>query len=72
MLADICAVTDLPVTEFGTVRLEQAGVGAIPVSALTLDGNDHHRQLLRFAFCKYRSTLEDALNRLLSSGALAS
>jgi N-succinyldiaminopimelate aminotransferase len=42
----------------------EAGVVAIPVSAFTADPADRVRSLVRFAFCKRREVLEDAVQRL--------
>ena len=42
----------------------EAGVAAIPVSALTADGHGRTRSLLRFAFCKRDDALDDAIGRL--------
>jgi N-succinyldiaminopimelate aminotransferase len=41
-----------------------AGVVAIPVSAFTAEPADRVRPLMRFAFCKRREVLEDAVQRL--------
>lgn len=69
VLADISAVTDKTAAEFALDLVEGAGVGAIPVSALTLpsrqaDTGDELNHLLRFAFCKRHSVLETALDQL--------
>ena len=37
---------------------------AIPLSAFTADPIDRTRSLVRFAFCKKREVLEDAVERL--------
>ena len=42
----------------------EAGVVAIPTSAFTADPIDRTRSLVRFAFCKRRDVLEDAVERL--------
>jgi N-succinyldiaminopimelate aminotransferase len=42
----------------------EAGVVAIPVSAFTAEPNERVRSLVRFAFCKRREVLEDAIERL--------
>ncbi len=42
----------------------EAGVVAIPLSAFTADPIDRTRSLVRFAFCKKREVLEDAVERL--------
>jgi N-succinyldiaminopimelate aminotransferase len=47
-----------------------AGVVAIPLSAFTAEPADRVRPLVRFAFCKRREVLEDAIARLATwSGA---
>jgi N-succinyldiaminopimelate aminotransferase len=47
----------------------EAGVVAIPTSAFTADPIDRTRSLVRFAFCKRREVLDDAVERI---GAWAS
>jgi N-succinyldiaminopimelate aminotransferase len=42
----------------------EAGVVAIPTSAFTADPIDRTRSLVRFAFCKRREVLEDAVERV--------
>jgi N-succinyldiaminopimelate aminotransferase len=42
----------------------EAGVVAIPVSAFTAEPADRVRPFVRFAFCKRREVLEDAVQRL--------
>jgi N-succinyldiaminopimelate aminotransferase len=37
---------------------------AIPTSAFTADPTDRTRSLVRFAFCKRREVLEEAVERL--------
>jgi N-succinyldiaminopimelate aminotransferase len=44
----------------------EAGVVAIPTSAFTADPIDRTRSLVRFAFCKRREVLEDAVERLVA------
>lgn len=44
----------------------EAGVVAIPLSAFTADPIDRTRSLVRFAFCKKRDVLEDAVGRLVA------
>jgi N-succinyldiaminopimelate aminotransferase len=46
----------------------EAGVVAIPLSAFTADPNDRVRTLVRFAFCKKREVLEEAIERLSEWG----
>lgn len=69
ILADVSAVTDKTAAEFAAELVEHAGVGAIPVSALTLrstqeDPDNALNYMLRFAFCKNDEVLERALTRL--------
>ena len=69
VLADVSAVTDTTAAEFAAEMVAGAGVGAIPVSSLTLpstqaDRDDELNHLLRFAFCKRHQVLGDALDRL--------
>lgn len=66
VLADISAVTDLDGAEFCRVLNDQVGVGAIPVSSLTTGGPGSAQldTLVRFAFCKHQSTLDESINRL--------
>lgn len=69
VLAEVAGVTDKTAAEFAAELVSQAGVGAIPVSSLTLpstqeDRDDELNRLLRFAFCKRHDVLETALNRL--------
>src|SRR5436309_3427898 len=42
----------------------EAGVVAIPISAFTAEPAERVRPLVRFAFCKRREVLEDAVSRL--------
>ncbi len=42
----------------------EAGVVAIPVSAFTAEPSDRVRSLVRFAFCKRREVLEEAVRRI--------
>ncbi|HEY2603286.1 MAG TPA: hypothetical protein VGI67_17135, partial [Thermoleophilaceae bacterium] len=42
----------------------EAGVVAIPLSAFTAEPADRVRPLIRFAFCKKRDVLDDAIARL--------
>ena len=69
ILADVSSVTDKTAAEFAVDMVTHAGVGAIPVSALTLpstqqDGTSGLNHLLRFAFCKNSDVLDRALTRL--------
>ncbi len=71
ILADISPVTDKSAADFAAELVEHAGVGAIPVSALTLpstqqDPGSALNYMLRFAFCKNEPVLERALTRLSS------
>jgi N-succinyldiaminopimelate aminotransferase len=47
----------------------EAGVVAIPLSAFTAESAERVRPLVRFAFCKRREVLEDAVARLVAWGA---
>ena len=66
VLADIADVTDQPAAEFCRTLAQDVGVGAIPVSALTQgdEASADLDRLVRFAFCKERSTLDEALSRM--------
>lgn len=69
VLADVSTVTDKTAAEFAAEMVAHAGVGAIPVSSLTLpstqaDRDDELNHLLRFAFCKRHSVLETAMDQL--------
>jgi N-succinyldiaminopimelate aminotransferase len=44
----------------------EAGVVAIPLSAFTAEPMDRVRSLVRFAFCKRREVLEEAIERLVA------
>jgi N-succinyldiaminopimelate aminotransferase len=69
ILADVSPVTDKTAAEFAVELVERAGVGAIPVSALTLpstqrDTGNALNRMLRFAFCKDDQVLQRAMSRL--------
>ncbi|MGO1548857.1 MAG: aminotransferase class I/II-fold pyridoxal phosphate-dependent enzyme [Nesterenkonia sp.] len=66
VLADIADVTDQPAAEFCRTLAQDVGVAAIPVSALTQgdEASADLDRLVRFAFCKERSTLDEALSRM--------
>ncbi|WP_022872419.1 aminotransferase class I/II-fold pyridoxal phosphate-dependent enzyme [Nesterenkonia alba] len=69
ILADTRELTDLTAAEYSQKLIDDAGVGTIPVSALTHpstqdDPHDELNYLLRFAFCKHPTTLTTALTRL--------
>jgi N-succinyldiaminopimelate aminotransferase len=49
---------------FARRLIEEAGVAAIPPSAFYVNDVDEGAQLLRFAFCKKRETLDEAARRL--------
>lgn len=70
LLADISDVTGLSDEEFCRVLAEQVGVAAIPVSSLTIrhsaSPQDPLKKLVRFAFCKHLSSLEEAIDRIVS------
>ncbi len=62
LTAGIRALTDEPDRTFCERLVRQAGVALIPLSVFFEDGVPDH--LVRFAFCKRRSVLDDALARL--------
>ncbi|NLS10529.1 aminotransferase class I/II-fold pyridoxal phosphate-dependent enzyme [Nesterenkonia sp. MY13] len=66
VLADISPISDLPADEFCRRLNNEVGVAAIPVSSLTKqnEASAELDRLVRFAFCKHRSTVETALERL--------
>ncbi|WP_191089673.1 aminotransferase class I/II-fold pyridoxal phosphate-dependent enzyme [Nesterenkonia ebinurensis] len=69
VLADVRGVTEQTASAFAAELVAQAGVGAIPVSSLTLlstqeNHEDELNYLLRFAFCKRHDVLTRALTRL--------
>lgn len=69
VLADVRGVTPKTAAEFAAELVSAAGVGAIPVSSLTLPSTQHNPEdelnyLLRFAFCKRHDVLADAIGRL--------
>ncbi len=61
-LADIRPLGHDDDTAFCRMLVESVGVAAIPVSAFTTAGRVRH--LVRFAFCKKDTTLDEALGRL--------
>ena len=75
LLADISEVTALDDVAFCRLLAEEVGVAAIPVSSLTirhrteqrtLPEGDALQKLVRFAFCKRLSTLEEGIDRMVS------
>jgi aspartate/methionine/tyrosine aminotransferase len=62
LTADISGLTNEPDTAFCERLVAEAGVALIPLSPFFIGGKPDH--LVRFAFCKRRSLLEDALARL--------
>ena len=68
VVADISGVTDLGGEEFCQLLTAEVGVAAIPVSALTIQhsasDDDELQRLVRFAFCKDHTTIDEAMRRL--------
>jgi aspartate/methionine/tyrosine aminotransferase len=64
LTADISGLTNEPDLAFCERLVAEAGVALIPLSFFFSGGKPDH--LVRFAFCKKRSVLEDALARLES------
>jgi aspartate/methionine/tyrosine aminotransferase len=62
LTADIRGLTNEPDRVFCERLVREAGVALIPLSAFFEDGKPDH--LVRFAFCKKRDVIEDALSRL--------
>jgi len=62
LTADISGLTNEPDTAFCERLVVEAGVALIPLSPFFTGGKPDH--LVRFAFCKKRALLEDALGRL--------
>ncbi|MGN6514773.1 MAG: aminotransferase class I/II-fold pyridoxal phosphate-dependent enzyme, partial [Rhizomicrobium sp.] len=62
LTADISGLTNEPDTAFCERLVAEAGVALIPLSPFFSGGKPDH--LVRFAFCKRRALLEDALKRL--------
>src|SRR5690348_3120064 len=62
LTADISGLTNEPDTAFCERLVAEAGVALIPLSPFFSGGKPDH--LVRFAFCKRRALLEDALERL--------
>lgn len=70
VLADVSGITDIGAESFCKNLVEQTGVAAIPVSALTQQPKPHEDELnhlVRFAFCKDHTTIEQALERMSSA-----
>jgi len=64
LTAGIRALTNEPDRAFCERLVREAGVALIPLSVFFEDGSPDH--LVRFAFCKRRQVIEDALDRLKS------
>ena len=62
LTAGIRGLTNEPDRTFCERLAREAGVALIPLSSFFADGKPDH--LVRFAFCKHRSVIEDALARL--------
>ncbi|HSC61764.1 MAG TPA: aminotransferase [Rhizomicrobium sp.] len=62
LTADISGLTNEPDTAFCERLVAEAGVALIPLSPFFSGGKPDH--LVRFAFCKKRTLLEDAIGRL--------
>jgi aspartate/methionine/tyrosine aminotransferase len=62
LTADIRALTDAPDHEFCRTMVREAGVAAIPLSAFMQSGGPDH--FVRFAFCKQKIVIDEALRRL--------
>jgi aspartate/methionine/tyrosine aminotransferase len=68
VLAGFDALSDADDRTFAKHLVEHHGVAAIPPSAFYAAHPEEGRRLLRFAFCKRRSTLAAAAERLLGIG----
>jgi N-succinyldiaminopimelate aminotransferase len=62
LTAGISGLTNEPDTQFCERLVRKAGVALIPLSVFFTGGKPDH--LVRFAFCKKRAVIEDALARL--------
>jgi N-succinyldiaminopimelate aminotransferase len=62
LTAGIRALTNEPDKAFCERLVREAGVALIPLSVFFSDGSPDH--LVRFAFCKSRAVIQDALSRL--------
>ncbi len=62
LTAGISGLTNEPDTQFCERLVREAGVALIPLSVFFTGGKPDH--LVRFAFCKKRAVIEDALARL--------
>jgi len=62
LTADISALTNESDMDFCLRLVRQAGVAMIPLSAFMQGGKPDH--FVRFAFCKKREVIEEALARL--------
>lgn len=76
LLADISGITEMEDEQFCRLLAQQVGVAAIPVSSLTIQHStaiqhssasaDPLRRLVRFAFCKRLSSLEEGIDRMVT------
>ncbi len=76
LLADISGITEMEDEQFCRLLAQQVGVAAIPVSSLTIQHStaiqhssasaDPLRRLVRFAFCKRLSSLEEGIDRMVA------
>jgi aspartate/methionine/tyrosine aminotransferase len=62
LTADISALTNEPDHDFCLRLVREAGVAAIPLSAFMQEGKPN--TFIRFAFCKQRAVIEEAVRRL--------
>jgi aminotransferase len=68
IFADFSSLSDLPDVEFAKWMVREIGVATVPGSSFFKNASDGSRHV-RFAFCKQRSTLERAAERLARLGA---
>ena len=66
ILADYSALSGDDDVTFARWLASEVGVAGVPGSSFYHDGGDAGRRLIRFAFCKRASTLEEAAVRLAS------
>lgn len=66
VLGDYSSIRDVPDLEFANWLIDTAGVASIPISVFYANNQEAAKRLryVRFAFCKGRSTLEAAGQRL--------
>ena len=65
LLADFSAHSQLPDREFAHQLAREARVATVPPSVFYPDDKRTPQNLLRFAFCKQISTMEEAVSRLV-------